>query len=185
MYIISGTYKGRLIHSPKTSLTRPTSARLREAVFNICQGDIEGAHALDLFAGSGAIGLEALSRGAAKATFIDSHRASASAIQHTLLSLKNAQGKILCKPVLKALSELSKNCSPYDFTYIDPPYNQAQEAWQAAITLVDLGLLRPFAHLFIETVEDLGPDLTLPKTLQQCSKRRSGSAILWHYRYNP
>ncbi len=74
MRIIAGIYKNRNIRTPKGGNTRPTSGMLREAVFNICQASIEKAHFLDLFAGSGAMGLEALSRGAKHAVFVDNHR---------------------------------------------------------------------------------------------------------------
>lgn len=72
--VIAGKYKGRSLKTPKATSTRPTQGMLREAVFNICQNEIEGAFFLDLFAGSGAMGFEAISRGAMKATLVEQNR---------------------------------------------------------------------------------------------------------------
>lgn len=123
MQIIAGKFKGHKILAPKGTETRPTSGRLRETVFNILQNHIEDAHFLDLFAGSGAMGIEALSRGAAKATFVEQDRTSYRTIEKNIekLDLKCAS-TILCEEALKALSFFHKTGQKFDLIFLDPPY---------------------------------------------------------------
>lgn len=119
MRILAGIYKNRILASPKGSQTRPTSSKMRASVFNILQNQIEGAHFLDLFAGSGAMGLEALSRGAASATFIERDREATRCIQQNLKTL-DAEGTVIKADVTTGLKRLDQT---YDIIYIDPPYD--------------------------------------------------------------
>ena len=91
MQIIGGKYKKKKLRSPKGKEVRPTSSRLRETIFNLCQGNVEGADFLDLFAGSGAIGLEALSRGAAHVIFIEKSRGVSKIIKDNIDALKESE----------------------------------------------------------------------------------------------
>jgi len=101
MKIGGGVFGGRVLKTPKGEQTRPTTGLVRAAVFNVCQG-IEGFRVLDLFAGSGAMGLEALSRGAAWVTFVEQHKQAAKCIRENVEMLGvQPQCQILCMPVLK------------------------------------------------------------------------------------
>ncbi|HEV8052498.1 MAG TPA: 16S rRNA (guanine(966)-N(2))-methyltransferase RsmD [Parachlamydiaceae bacterium] len=124
MQIFSGLYKNRKILTPEGEETRPTSGRLREALFNICQGEIEGASFLDLFAGSGAMGLEALSRGAKTATFVDNNRDSIRCIRSNLAAfgVENC-GEVMFLDAFEAMKKLAKQGHQFDLIYADPPYN--------------------------------------------------------------
>lgn len=121
MRIIAGTHKHRKICSPKSFEIRPTSSRLRETVFNICQHQIAEAEFLDVFAGSGAMGLEAISRGAKTATFIDQSYACIRCIQRNVSTLDmQRKARILQGNVFECLKKLSGQ--QFDLVYADPPY---------------------------------------------------------------
>lgn len=157
MRIIGGKFKGHPLVAPKGSETRPTSSQLREAVFNIGQGGWEGASILDLFCGSGAIGLEALSRGATSATFVDTHPAALQALKQNLAKL-HLTGTIFKLDALTALKKLVQEGTTFDFIYVDPPYEAAPKkmapASSYAATILDFidrsPLLKPEGTLFIE-----------------------------------
>jgi 16S rRNA (guanine966-N2)-methyltransferase len=116
--IIAGTHRGRRIVAPKGRDTRPTSDRVRENAFNLI-GPVDDAEVLDLFAGSGAMGLEALSRGAARATFVDVDRDACRVIDANLDKL-GLRATVLCQDVLRALAQESRR---YDLVLCDPPYD--------------------------------------------------------------
>ena len=118
MRIIAGSRKGHTIQAPRGRDTRPTSDRVRENVFNIL-GPVEGASVLDLYAGSGAMGLEALSRGAAKAVFVDDDRDAVRAIERNLDKLR-LHGTVLCQD---AVAMLASERRKYDLVLVDPPYD--------------------------------------------------------------
>lgn len=125
MRIIAGSLKNRTIAAPKGEETRPTSSKVRGALFNICQHSIEGARFLDLFAGSGAMGIEAISRGAAKATFVDASPFCCRCIQSNLKALEvEGKGQVICRDVFAALKGLQIKKAQYDLVYIDPPYGE-------------------------------------------------------------
>jgi 16S rRNA (guanine966-N2)-methyltransferase len=115
--IIAGTHRGHRIAAPKGRETRPTSDRVRENAFNLI-GPVDDAEVLDLFAGSGAMGLEALSRGAASATFVDSDRDACRTINANLDKLQ-LDATVLCQDALRALAA---ERSTYDLVLCDPPY---------------------------------------------------------------
>lgn len=118
--IIAGRFKGRLLKTPKGSSTRPTQGMLREAVFNICQNEIEGAHFLDLFAGSGAMGFEALSRGAEHITLVEQNRFAVSCIKENIAVLDvESEVTLLPQDAARALARFK---TPFHIIYMDPPY---------------------------------------------------------------
>ena len=123
MRIIAGTRKGHRIDAPKGLATRPTSDRVRENVFNII-GPLDDATVLDLFAGSGAMGIEAMSRGATRAVFVDNDRASCRAIQRNLEKLRLTGAIVICQDVRHALAQESAAGRRYDLVLVDPPYDQ-------------------------------------------------------------
>jgi 16S rRNA (guanine966-N2)-methyltransferase len=120
---VAGTHGGRVLQAPKGSATRPTSDRVREALFSILAA-VDGARVLDLFAGSGALGIEALSRGAAQATFVDSAAPAVAVVRHNLEQL-GLPGEVLRMPALRALACTPVNDHEYDLVFLDPPYRMA------------------------------------------------------------
>ena len=123
--IVAGTRGGRRITAPPGRNTRPTSDRVREALFSILgAGALEGARVLDLFAGSGALGIEALSRGAAEATFVDSDGRAVAAIERNLAQL-GLSGRVHRRD---ALAWLEAADGAYDVVFADPPYSSATRA---------------------------------------------------------
>jgi 16S rRNA (guanine966-N2)-methyltransferase len=118
--VIAGELRGRRITAPKGTETRPTSDFVREAAFNLI-GPVDGASVLDLYAGSGALGIEALSRGAARALFVDSSREACRAIGTNLEKL-GLKATVLCQDALRALAT---ERGPYDLILADPPYDFA------------------------------------------------------------
>lgn len=177
--IIAGQFKGRILKAPKNSSTRPTQGVLREAVFNICQNEIEGARFLDLFAGSGAMGLEALSRGAAHATFVDNDKQALTSIRENIAILQIAsRTAVIANDAIFVLKRLFSSC--FDIVYIDPPYDVSIIPFVEE--LLAHRLLAPNGLLFIE--ERYRRDYTplSSSSLSQIGKaRRFGNALLHVY----
>jgi len=124
MRIITGQYKGRRLKTLEGLHVRPTSDRLRETLFNILAPRIEGARLIDLCAGSGAIGIEALSRGAAAVTFIENNRRAAQLISENLRHCGIAEGvRLINRDALSGLKYLAEQQLQYDIVYLDPPYD--------------------------------------------------------------
>jgi 16S rRNA (guanine966-N2)-methyltransferase len=125
MRVISGTYGGRTLKAPAGANTRPTSDRVREALFSILGARTDDARVLDLFAGSGALGIEALSRGAREVTFVDEAPAAVKAIRANLQAL-SATAQVRRQEALRFLSHASQSAAQYDLIFLDPPYRQAE-----------------------------------------------------------
>ncbi len=125
MRIISGSAGGIPIKVPKTE-TRPTTDRVRQAVFSMLGEAVAGARVLDLFAGSGALGLEALSRGAASALFVDQHGAACKIIQENLSKARLAGAEVRQAEVSRALQHLQRDGALFDLVFADPPYAHAR-----------------------------------------------------------
>jgi 16S rRNA (guanine966-N2)-methyltransferase len=123
MRIVGGEYGGRRLAAPRGRSTRPTSERAREAVFSML-GDVSGARVLDLFAGSGAFGIEALSRGAAHATFVDSGQPAVAAISRNLEQLGLSERALIAKLDVR---RLPPDSGTYDIVFVDPPYSKATD----------------------------------------------------------
>lgn len=123
MRVIAGTLGGRRLRAPRGTATRPTSDRVREALFSIL-GDVSGARVLDLFAGSGALAIEALSRGAREATLVDSSAAAVKAIRANLEAL-SLRAEVRRRDWRSALREASQAGRQYDLVLLDPPYRLA------------------------------------------------------------
>jgi len=125
MRIIAGTYRSRTLQAPEGMATRPTSDRLRETLFNVLAPRIEGARLLDLYAGSGAVGLEALSRGAAQVVFVERAPAALSVLRINLERLGVRTGFRIQSSAVGAF--LRKGAGPFDLIFLDPPYDADQE----------------------------------------------------------
>ncbi|HLR05544.1 MAG TPA: 16S rRNA (guanine(966)-N(2))-methyltransferase RsmD, partial [Pyrinomonadaceae bacterium] len=128
--IIAGKYRGRKLKSPPSLQTRPTSDRLRETLFNILAPRINGARFLDLCAGSGAVGIEALSRGAAQVTFVDRSRKMYALIETNLklLNVSDDESEVVSKEAAEYLRRRAKKEEvPFDIIFFDPPYSMDYE----------------------------------------------------------
>jgi 16S rRNA (guanine966-N2)-methyltransferase len=119
--IIAGQWRGRKIKFPNESGLRPTLDRVRETIFNWLGPYLAGASCLDCFAGSGVLGLEALSRGAAHAVFIDESKKTMSAIQQNATALDTTTAQMICASLPAGLTQLSPHV--FDIVFLDPPYN--------------------------------------------------------------
>jgi 16S rRNA (guanine(966)-N(2))-methyltransferase RsmD len=166
--IIAGSCKGARIFAPKGLETRPTSDRVREAAFNLI-GPIDGASVLDLFAGSGAMGLEALSRGAARAVFVESDRDACRTIERNLAKLGLTGATLLCRDAFQTLSTDSRT---YDLVLCDPPYDFADHARLGPYLAQ---VLAPDGLLVYETRVKAEPEI---EALRVRTSRTYGSARL-------
>ena len=131
MRIIAGTYRSRRLTAPEGLATRPTSDRLRETLFNVLGARIPGAAFLDLFAGSGAVGLEALSRGAATVTFVERAPSALAVLRANLARLAIHEGCYIhagsVSAFLRSSPAASPKREPYAVVFLDPPYDAAEE----------------------------------------------------------
>jgi 16S rRNA (guanine966-N2)-methyltransferase len=122
--IVAGLYGGRRLVAPPGTATRPTSDRVREALFSVLGPSVQAARVLDLYAGSGALGLEALSRGAARAVFVDSSRRAIAAIRANLEAL-GVEAGVRRTEARAALRTALARREAYDLVFLDPPYRHA------------------------------------------------------------
>ena len=181
MRIVAGKFKGRTLKSPKSTTTRPTQGMLREAIFNICQNEIGGAHFLDLFAGSGAMGLEALSRGAAHVTFVEQNRGALQCIKENIqaLQIKENEYRTLAMHYLKALEILHREKCQFRLIYIDPPYDLKIDLSQMAPLLGLEGIL-----FLEERYDPKHTQMTEIANLKILDTRRFGLARLTMYAHS-
>ena len=168
MRIITGSAKGKKLVSLEGDATRPTSERIKEAVFSSIQFDVEGRRVLDLFAGSGQMGLEALSRGAAKATFIDSSREAMEIVKQ---NVRITGFSDLCHYLVSDWRNYIRKASgreQYDLVFVDPPYAMECCA-DAANYLAEKGLIIPGAIVVLESGEE---------EIDQADKRLCGYRVI-------
>ena len=138
MRIISGTSRGRRLVTPKSQAIRPTSDRVKESIFNILGDEVEGKVVLDLFAGTGNLGIEALSRGARKALFVEKGRQALRLIQKNLSQFgMKGRSEILPKDVSRAIGILKQRGESFDLILMDPPYEKG---------LIQKTLLKLYLH---------------------------------------
>jgi 16S rRNA (guanine966-N2)-methyltransferase len=149
--VIAGTFRSRRLKTPKTLRVRPTSDRLRETLFNILGPAIEDSLFVDLYAGTGAIGIEAISRGAREVIFIESHSKTAQLIRENLRSLQILGGaEVIEQPVLRGLEKLAARHSMADFLFLDPPYDHEEELLVALDFLDSSHLIAPLGMVVVE-----------------------------------
>ncbi len=149
MRVIAGKARRLKLQTPAGMDTRPTTDRTKETLFNVLQPDLEGCRFLDLFSGSGAIGIEALSRGAAQAVFVERQRGAVECIRKNLEFTRLIQGaRILKKDVMAALKELEGG-SAFDYIFMDPPYGQQ---WEEKVLeyLADSSLMDDSSTVIVE-----------------------------------
>ena len=172
--MVAGRFRGHGLVAPRGHSTRPTSDRVREALFSILagSGSVEGAEVLDLFAGSGALAIEALSRGAAGAVLIDSSPAAVAAIRRNL-SAVGADAEVRRQDALAYLQRASSDGRQYDLVFLDPPYRQASVIGQRLSTALG-PVLRPGARVVVES--DRRAPLELDLAL--LDERRYGDTLI-------
>lgn len=176
MRVVAGSRKGHRISAPRGVVTRPTGDRVREAAFSLI-GPVEDARVLDLFAGSGAMGIEALSRGATRCVFVESERPACAVITRNLEKLRLTQAVVLCQDVLAALREERARRHTYDLVLADAPYEDWERHEQPLGKLVP-DLVAPDGLVVIETAARVEPSLPLALV----TSRRYGSARLTLFR---
>jgi len=172
MRIIAGSRKGARVLAPKGMDTRPTGDRVREAAFNLI-GPLDDARVLDLFAGSGAMGLEALSRGAAAVTFVEADRAAADTIDRNLDKLRLVGATVVRGDALRALAAEAAAGRRYDLVLVDPPYGALAGLLPNLATYLP-AVVAPDGLVVVESDSREEPELPLPKR----TSRRYGSARL-------
>ncbi len=170
MRIIAGDRRGSKIAAPKGDTTRPTGDRVREAAYNLI-GPVDDTAVLDLFAGSGAMGLEALSRGARRCVFVESDRAACRVIHDNLEKLRFTGALVLQKDAFQALREERAAGRAYDLVLVDPPYGVWPDL-QPRLAEAVPPVLAPDGMVVVETSAKVEPEL--PLTL--VTSRRYGSA---------
>jgi 16S rRNA (guanine966-N2)-methyltransferase len=170
--IVAGSRKGARIFAPKGADTRPTADRVREAAFNLI-GPVDDLTVLDLFAGSGAMGIEALSRGAARAVFVESDRNATRAIERNLEKLGLTGAAIVRMDAITALATEAAAGRRYDLVLVDPPYEMFSSV-QTGLARYLPAVLDTDALVVVETGAAEEPELPLPKR----TSRRYGSARL-------
>ena len=177
MRIIGGTLKSRKIQFPKTKLTRPMTDRTKETVFNIINGLLPNKHILDLYAGCGGLGLEALSRGAQTATFVDKADWATTVIERNALDLElRHKSEILEMDVLKAIDKFKKLERFFSIVFVDPPFQQGLVK-KTLIKLDQSGIVLPFGQVIVGHIrqEEVPTDL---RTLKVARTKKLGQACL-------
>jgi 16S rRNA (guanine966-N2)-methyltransferase len=170
--IIGGAHRGQRVHFPDGRGLRPTADRVRETLFNWLQGELAGRRVLDLFAGSGALGLEALSRGAGQAVFVERARAPAAQLRANLERLGLEQrAEVLCMDAQRFLRQARP---PFDLVFLDPPFADARLASVAA-GLEAGGLLARDAWIYLERDAASDPP-ELPEHWRLHREGRAGQA---------
>ena len=184
--IIGGTAKGRRLKAPSGDQTRPTSDRVREALFSSVVselGSMSGLRFLDLYAGSGAVGLEARSRGAGSVTLVEQDRRTASLIRDNARSLGFAEVEVLVGAVAPILAGAPG--APYDVVFLDPPYAVSSADVRADLTaLLTHGWLAEGALVVVERATRSG-EVPWPDGLVAARSKRYGETTLWYGHASP
>jgi 16S rRNA (guanine966-N2)-methyltransferase len=172
MRVIAGRYRGRRLQAPPGAATRPTSDRVREALFSVLGDRVADARVLDLFAGSGALGIEALSRGAAEVTFVDSAPAALRAVRANLDAL-GATAEVRRADARRFLGGAPSAARQYDLVFLDPPYRLAGRLG-SELTAALPAVLAPGAAVIAESDRRAPLELGLPIL----DERRYGDTLI-------
>jgi 16S rRNA (guanine966-N2)-methyltransferase len=183
--IIGGLYKNHRLETPEGALTKPTMSLMRKSLFDSLQAYIEGALFLDVFACSGAVGIEALSRGAKASTFIDSDRKACRCIEGNLKALKlTPQGTVLTGDALTVMERLAKAGASFDIIFLDPPYTHSHDKscspkellkWLDNSTLIKEGGLIFLEEAYPATLKEDMPELIA--LIHKDSRKFSSSSL--------
>lgn len=184
MHILGGIFQKKKLETPASMHTRPSTGLLREAVFNICQAHIQDARFLDLYAGSGAMGLEALSRGASNSIFVENNHQALQCIQKNISSLNvEKQTRVFTSDVFNVLKRLKHHNEQFDIIYADPPFSDdphSEESRQLVELIDQYDLLSPEGIFFFESPWKHPPHDHL-SSLSLKASRRYGRATLHQY----
>ena len=172
MRVVAGVYGGRRLVAPPGDATRPTSDRVREALFSVLGVSVHGARVLDLFAGSGALGIEALSRGAASAVFVDRAPRAVTAVKANLEAL-GIEAEVRRAEARAWLRTASARADAYDLVFLDPPYRRAGELGRELSEAL-AAVLAPGARVVTESDRRDPLELKLPLL----DERRYGDTVI-------
>ncbi|MGO4258828.1 16S rRNA (guanine(966)-N(2))-methyltransferase RsmD [Marmoricola sp. RAF53] len=183
--IIGGSARGRRLRTPTGDATRPTSDRVREALFSALEsqlGSLHGLRVLDLYAGSGAVGLEAGSRGAAAVTLVEQDRRTAALVEENARTV-GVEASVLAQPVARVLATAPR--APYDVVFLDPPYPLGEDELAEALgLLVSQGWLSDGAAVVVErSARSVEP--AWPGGLEGPRIKKYGETVLWYVRRRP
>lgn len=171
MRIIAGEHKGRRLTAVPGKGTRPTTDKVKESIFNMIGPYFDGGWALDLYAGTGGLGIEALSRGAEKAVFVEVDVKAFSIVKQNISMLKlDSQAELYRTDASRALKTLAKRSLSFDLVFLDPPYAQQKIAEEIAL-MQELSLLGSEAWIIAEH----DASVTLPDQIERCSIQRTAT----------
>lgn len=185
--LTGGLQKGRTLYGPPSPKTRPMQGFLRQALFNIIGERISDASVLDLFSGTGSIGIEAWSRGASSCIFVENDKAAVRVLRKNMEAAGlQERSKIICCNILRIKSFPSTPFEPYDVIFLDPPFSfhdrgSRRDLNPLVMILEDQGLLNDDRLLILQVRKDQTPPATLG-TLSICDKRNHGSVSLTFYK---
>lgn len=183
MRVIAGLAKGKRLKAPPGNDTRPITDRIKEALFNVLGTNIADSYFLDLFAGSGSVGIEALSRNAKEAVFIDSFPLAVKAMKENIINCKfEEKAEVYCQDVFKAIEILKKNDKYFDFIYIDPPFTKEDFFDKVMEKLDNHKIYKENVVIVIRIPrkKDLNKDLT---NLEHYRENIYGESCLHYYRF--
>lgn len=177
--IIAGKWRSRKLSFPDLEGLRPTADRVRETLFNWLSERIVRADCLDLFAGSGACGIEALSRGARQVTFVDVSPLAIAAIKSNLALLEAQDFSLVCKDSLTWMSNNNASSRQFDIAFLDPPF--ATSLLERSVGVLESsGLLRDDALIYLESEREI-PSSSLPVNWQLRKSKRAGMVYFYLY----
>lgn len=183
MRIVAGKWRGRPLRAPKGLAVRPTADRVREAIFDILGEGVAGASVLDLFAGSGALGLEALSRGASRGVFVESVPAAFGILQKNIASLAAGEAEAFLLDYRQAFRRLRSRAIRFDLVFLDPPYGKGLAA-DAAAGLSRAELVEPGGTVVVEEAVR-SPEALFPERWSISADRRYGDTRVTLFRISP
>ena len=177
--IVAGAAKGRTLQVPRGASTRPTSDRVREALFSRLdhEGVLDGARVLDLFAGSGALGLEAASRGARHVLLVESSPVAATVCRRNAAALGLDGVQVRAQPVASLLADPAH--TPYDLVFLDPPYSLGEQVLSDSLARLVIGSWLSADALVVVERSSRSPEPGWPVGLQRTADRRYGETRLW------
>jgi 16S rRNA (guanine966-N2)-methyltransferase len=183
MRIVAGTFRSRQLKSLKGLTLRPTSDRLRETLFNVLGPRVDGSHFLDLFAGTGAIGIEAISRGAASVVFVENHSAAVRLIRENLATLAIESGaRVIAADVAAGIARLQQvPLHTFNFVFLDPPYASEKEYEGTLRALGKSSLLDATTVVIAEHRKKFELPVSVGR-LERARVLRQGDAALSFYR---